>query len=72
MQVALLLVISALTCGLFLLRGKSDKGDSREPPLVKSTIPFIGHVIGLLRRRFGYYTFLQYGLLVKIHGFDTG
>lgn len=30
--------------------------DPKEPPLIPSRIPFIGHVIGLLRHGSGYYS----------------
>jgi hypothetical protein len=41
-----------LFLGIELLRSKPN---AKEPPLVHSTIPFIGHIIGLVRRGTQYY-----------------
>ena len=40
-----------------LLRAKHDP---REPPLAPANIPFIGHVIGIMRKKFKYYAQLRY------------
>jgi hypothetical protein len=42
----------ALFLGTELLRSKLN---AKEPPLVHSSIPFIGHIIGLVRRGTQYY-----------------
>ena len=34
--------------------------DPREPPLLSGFIPYIGHVIGLMRSKFNYYVELRY------------
>ena len=33
--------------------------DPREPPSVSGSIPYIGHVIGLMRSKFNYYVELR-------------
>lgn len=37
---------------------KDRKGDPREPPLVTSAIPLVGHLLGLIFSGFGYFTML--------------
>lgn len=39
---------AAVLLGLWLWRLSDIELDPREPPLVKPTIPFIGHIIGLM------------------------
>ena len=41
------------------------KQDSREPPRVRARIPFVGHVIGLVRKKFRYYVELRFASLIK-------
>jgi hypothetical protein len=36
------------------------KLDPREPPLARTAIPYIGHVIGMMRSKFNYYVELRY------------
>ena len=36
-----------------------EKLDPREPPAAPSPIPVIGHVVGLMRRKFNYYVDLK-------------
>jgi phosphate/sulfate permease len=40
--------------------------DAREPPPISSSIPFIGSMIGLARKKSKYYTELRYVQLVCI------
>lgn len=40
-------------------RVQAAKHDGREPPILPSKIPFIGHVIGLLRKKVRYYVRLR-------------
>lgn len=51
----------AVTLGAFLIvvRGLGTKQDPREPPFVAAGIPYIGHVIGLMRSKFNYYVQLR-------------
>ena len=49
--------IGAITIYIALLQNKHDP---REPPLAKSTIPVIGHAIGIMRKSFNYYAQLRY------------
>lgn len=44
--------------GLVLLALVNPRVGPREPPLLKPRIPFIGHMIGLLRHQAGYYSML--------------
>ncbi len=41
------------------MRSVSVKMDPREPPLVRSTIPYIGHLLGMLRHQFSYLIILR-------------
>jgi hypothetical protein len=34
--------------------------DSREPPLAPSSLPFVGHMLGLMKSKFNYYVDLRY------------
>lgn len=56
--IALIFLLSAIWVGLtFLL---SPDRDSREPPVLGSSIPFIGHILGLLRHGTRYYEQTRY------------
>ena len=44
---------------LILVRILGNVQDPREPPLVSGFIPYIGHVIGLMRSKFNYYVELR-------------
>ena len=37
-----------------------NKDDPREPPTVRSTIPFIGHLVGIIRHGSSYWTMTGY------------
>ena len=54
----LVLLISALWLALHFLC--TPIHDPREPPLVTSRIPFIGHILGLLRYGTRYYQMTRY------------
>ena len=62
MSSAALLTALAIAMGGFLLlaRGLGSKQDPREPPFVAASIPYIGHIIGLMRSNFNYYVQLRY------------
>lgn len=49
------IVSASLMAALF-----AGKRDPREPPFAKASIPFIGHIIGISRKSFNYYTQLRY------------
>jgi hypothetical protein len=36
------------------------KLDPREPPIARTSIPYIGHVIGMMRSKFNYHVELRY------------
>ena len=44
----------------YLYRLSIPKLDSREPPIMLPRIPFVGHLVGLVRNQSDYYTSLQY------------
>lgn len=51
-----MLVLTAIAVGIALLqRVLTPKMDPREPPLVPSKIPVVGHLISLIRQGQGYY-----------------
>ncbi|RDW93638.1 cytochrome P450 [Aspergillus mulundensis] len=52
-----LALIGAITAAGLLLHRRLNR-DPREPPVVGSTIPFVGHLIGLLRHGTGYFAIL--------------
>lgn len=57
-----LLIVLAVSVGTYFLfvRLLEAKQDQQEPPLVLATIPYIGHVIGIMRSKFNYYLQLRY------------
>lgn len=46
---ALLVIAAAIALATALDHLLSYKFDPREPPLVKPTIPYIGHILGLIQ-----------------------
>jgi hypothetical protein len=40
--------------------------DAREPPLASTAIPYIGHVIGMMRSKFNYYVKLRYYSIYRV------
>jgi hypothetical protein len=55
---AVLVVVAAL--GLLLWQNIRIKMDPREPPLLRPWIPFIGHLIGMLRYHQTYFEKLRF------------
>ena len=56
----LLLLLGLGTAAYFLLARSSESAqDTREPPTVSGSIPYIGHVIGIMRSKFNYYVQLR-------------
>ena len=51
------LLFSIIAYSLFHFLGPNY--DPREPPVVPQTIPFIGHIIGLIRYGHGYFESLS-------------
>ena len=56
--IVLLFALSAVWLGLTFFF--SPQPDSREPPVLRSSIPYIGHIIGLLRHGTRYYEQTRY------------
>ena len=54
-------LVVAICVGLYyaITRFYQAKHDPREPPLLSQTIPIIGHVIGMLRKKGRYYVQLR-------------
>lgn len=61
MWLKLTLVILAVGGGTLALLSRifGSKQDPREPPVVATTIPYFGHVIGLMQSKFNYYVKLR-------------
>ena len=59
---AMLLMALAVGVGTYsmFVRILGAKQDPQEPPLVPATIPYIDHVIGIMRSKFNYYVQLRY------------
>ncbi len=51
------LVLVGLSC--FFMRLRLPKHDPQEPVLIPQAIPYIGHVLGIFKRGFGYYKVIQ-------------
>ncbi|MCJ1470534.1 hypothetical protein MMC07_009180 [Pseudocyphellaria aurata] len=57
---AALLIILALSLGaVTFLKLASSPRNSREPPTISASLPYIGHVVGLMRSKFNYYVQLS-------------
>jgi len=57
----------AVVVFLFALdRHYMPKQASNEPPVVKSFIPYVGHIVGLIRHGTRYYQNLRYGSSICI------
>ena len=56
-----LLMFLAIFIGTYVIftRVLGNVQDPREPPSVSGSIPYIGHVIGLMRNKFNYYVELR-------------
>jgi hypothetical protein len=54
------LVLAAFVPALWFLWRKADvQLDPREPPIALPKIPFIGHIIGMIRYQLGYFEILR-------------
>ncbi len=55
------LVLAAVCIGAYyaLAHFLGMKQDPREPPLLPTTIPYVGHAIGLMRHKYNYYVQLR-------------
>jgi hypothetical protein len=62
LTVPTIIAVIALVCLRFWPSGL----DSKEPRLIPSNIPFIGHAIGMLRHQQRYFEMLRYDYYVKI------
>lgn len=51
-----LIILLAVACCFFVDRFFSVRHDAREPPLIPQSVPFIGHMLGILYHGPGYYT----------------
>lgn len=58
-QITLLMLLAVGLGAVFLVRMVSTTQDAREPPIISASIPYIGHVIGLMRSKFNYYVQLR-------------
>lgn len=56
----LLAVLSIIPIYFMLDRFLTAPHDTREPPVIPQSIPFIGHVLGMLRHGSSYYTKITY------------
>lgn len=57
---AILLSIAVLATIYALDRRYVPKHEASEPPIVRSFIPYIGHILGLIRHGISYYQLLRY------------
>ena len=62
------LVLLAMATGLYFVLEyfMGIKLDPKEPPLISSTIPYVGHIIGLIRTGTRYYAKLRYELFANV------
>ena len=51
------LVLAGVSC--FFMRLRLPKYDPQEPDLIPQAIPYIGHVLGIIKHGFGYYKIIQ-------------
>jgi len=54
-----ILIAAATAAAVLLVSLASPRVDGQEPPLVKPVVPFVGHIIGLLRKQSEYHVILQ-------------
>jgi hypothetical protein len=57
----LLALFVAFSVPIVLGRLFSKKRDPREPPLLPSGIPYVGHIIGMLTQGVSYFAKVRYG-----------
>jgi len=53
-------VTGAATLVVVAVMSRMLSHDPREPPLAKSSIPIVGHMVGMATRKFDYYLDLWY------------
>jgi hypothetical protein len=53
-----LVLTTALFLGVLAKVASSTRVDVREPPVVPSAVPFVGHVFGILRHGASYFRYL--------------
>lgn len=58
-SITALLVLTGAATVAYLLARSMFGHDPHEPPLAPSSLPLIGHVVGLSRSSFNYYTELK-------------
>jgi len=51
----LIAIVAGATAIIYFATVKLLNHDPREPPLAPQWLPFIGHLVGLSRRKFNYY-----------------
>lgn len=66
MSVLLLLVV--ISSVILANKMFSSKPDVREPPIVSSSIPIIGHTLGIFWYKMRYYTLLRCVISTQTHG----
>jgi hypothetical protein len=58
-------ILLALGAVVVYSRGETKSvTDNREPPVLKSKVPFVGHLIGMLRWQVGYMQMLRYAVFM--------
>lgn len=62
-SITYLVVIGVAAGILLLLRALRAPPDPNEPPYILPEIPYIGHLLGLLRTKIRYYTSVKYAEL---------
>lgn len=55
-----LLLLAAIVASYYFFQYLGPKIDPREPPPITSKIPFIGHILGLIRDGVPYYVRTRY------------
>jgi len=68
----LLMLLGVATVPYILLRHLfTVKQDPKEPPFLPQKIPFIGHIIGIIRHNTGYYANLTYLSTIQMPGIKS-
>ena len=61
----LMVLVIALSCWILLEKFLSLSHDAKEPPIIPQTLPYVGHLLGMLRHGSRYYTQIR-SVLVKL------
>ena len=61
----LIVLVIALTCWILLEKFLSLSHDAKEPPIIPQTLPYVGHLLGMLRHGSRYYTQIR-SVLAKL------